>query len=544
MMNLHDILDRLDNVKRTGKGYTAKCPAHEDGHNSFGITTGDDDRILVKCFAGCEFEDIVRSMNLQASDFMGDNQPFYRNEEKQTVYKVQTKRGTVEHVRIPKPGGKDYRYKLNGKSGLDGMKVSELPLYEPQHNGQNSKSIFICEGEKAAIAAAKLGCRAYGTMCGAGQCPDKEHFEFCKGQDVVLWRDQDNLGLDHMEKVKAQLEGIAKSVTIIATGAEKHDAANFTGNIEDLKKIVGIARSESSRTVLIHESALAAEQILANYCRNYTSDRIPTGITKIDYALRGGLMGGALYLLGAPSGHGKTTLLQNIAVHCARSRGPVLFVSPEMSSVEIAEREIIRQSGVSVNRIAPYRASNERLSSLLKMGEARERIEAEKLPIHVIDDTEITMPVINEIANGIPDLRMVIVDYAQEIAARTTQMARYLAVGEVGRESIILSKRLSVPVLVASQVNVVNGGDGREYTFRETKDLENRAHCSMILEVTRSNFPNSYGYFDIEKTRIFSRKNRSGAMFSVDVDYDPSIFSIKDKFKTEGYQNEIFDKSY
>lgn len=536
-MELRDILDRLDNVKKTAKGYTAKCPHHEDSHNSFGITSGDDGKILVKCFAGCEFDDIVKSMGLEISDFMGDNssQPFYRNEEMQTTYRVETNQGTVEHVRIPKPGGKDYMYKLNGRNGLNGMKVSELPLYKPSHDNAKTKSIVICEGEKAAIAAAKLGCRSYGTMCGAGQCPDKKHFQFCEGEDVILWRDRDEIGLEHMEKVKGKLDGIARSVTIIATGGEKHDAADFNGNLNDLKKIIEVSRGEDSKTVLIHQSALNAESVLAKYSINDTSDRIPTGITRIDYALRGGLMNGALYLLGAPSGHGKTTLLQCIAVNCARTRGPVLFVSPEMSSVELAEREIIRQSGVSVDRIAPYRETNERVADLVKMSEARERMEKEQLPLHVIDDTEITMPVISEIAAGIKGLKLVIVDYAQEIAARTNQMARYLAVGEVGKESIVLGKRLSVPVLVASQVNVTGDRDSREYTFRETKDLENRSHCSMILEVTRSKTPNNYGYFGIEKTRIFSRKNRSGGMFSVDIDYDPATFSMQNKINKVVY---------
>ena len=101
--------------------------------------------------------------------------------------------------------------------------------------------------------------------------------------------------------------------------------------------------------------------------------------------------------------------------------------------------------------------------------------------------------------------------------------------GEVGKDAIVLGKTLGVPVLVASQVNVNKDGGDLEYAFRETKDLEHRAHCSMIMEVKRSKMPNKYGYYDIESARVFARKNRSGAVFSVDLDYNPALFTIGNK---------------
>jgi hypothetical protein len=43
---------------RSGKGWVAKCPCHDDRTASLSITEGEDDRLLMHCFAGCEFEDI------------------------------------------------------------------------------------------------------------------------------------------------------------------------------------------------------------------------------------------------------------------------------------------------------------------------------------------------------------------------------------------------------------------------------------------------------------------------------------------------------
>lgn len=76
---IDDILPRLEKVKRTGRGnWLACCPAHEDRSPSMTIHAADDGRILVKCFAGCTFEEIAGAVGMgwepwfppkQADDF-------------------------------------------------------------------------------------------------------------------------------------------------------------------------------------------------------------------------------------------------------------------------------------------------------------------------------------------------------------------------------------------------------------------------------------------------------------------------------------------
>jgi len=532
-MRIDDFLTRLDNVRKNFSGFTARCPNHEDKKNSLGISVAEDGKILLKCYAGCEFEDIVSKLELKSSDLMPDNE---KPQKKEIIYKIDLPfGGTVEHIRIDEPGGKRFYWRRDGKTGLGGLKVRDLPFYEPPQNGNKTKQVFVTEGEKAAIAAARLGCQALGTVCGASSIPSRETLKTLAGKDVVLWADNDKAGLEHMQKIRGELGNVAKSTVIITTGGPKEDADDFKGSLEDLQRIVQKALGIRT-TSLLADSMDSALHALSKFCNNDTSDRVPTGLSRIDYALRGGFMKGALYLLGAPSGDGKTTLLQNIAVFCARKRGPVLFVSPEMGERELAEREAVRVSGISINEIAPWKHPNHRLPKLVQMEEAAQIIKKEKLPIHIIDDTDITMTDIGKIAEQIEKLKLIIVDYAQEIADRDTQTARYLAVGEVGKEAITLGKRLSVPVLVASQVNVFTEGTSKNYAFRETKDLEHRAHCSMIMEIKRHKEPNRYGYFDIESARIFARKNRSGAIFSVEVDYDPALFTIKNLAKDSNIQ--------
>lgn len=62
------ILDRLERVRRCGKGYIACCPAHADRSASLSLAEGNDGRTLVHCFAGCSALDVVQSVGLQLAD--------------------------------------------------------------------------------------------------------------------------------------------------------------------------------------------------------------------------------------------------------------------------------------------------------------------------------------------------------------------------------------------------------------------------------------------------------------------------------------------
>jgi len=67
-MNADAFVDRLDNARRNGSGWTARCPSHDDRTNSLSIHEGDDGRVLLHCFAGCTTDPIVSAMHLTLSD--------------------------------------------------------------------------------------------------------------------------------------------------------------------------------------------------------------------------------------------------------------------------------------------------------------------------------------------------------------------------------------------------------------------------------------------------------------------------------------------
>lgn len=75
-MDVQDLLARLDGVRQCGKDrWIARCPHHRDRHPSLAITVGDRVPILLKCWAGCDVDQIVGALGLELSDLMPDRAP-------------------------------------------------------------------------------------------------------------------------------------------------------------------------------------------------------------------------------------------------------------------------------------------------------------------------------------------------------------------------------------------------------------------------------------------------------------------------------------
>ncbi len=61
-LDLGEMLDRLNGKRRAGAGWVARCPAHDDREPSLSIGVGRDGRVLLHCFAGCSYSEIVERL--------------------------------------------------------------------------------------------------------------------------------------------------------------------------------------------------------------------------------------------------------------------------------------------------------------------------------------------------------------------------------------------------------------------------------------------------------------------------------------------------
>lgn len=65
---LRRLLAKLDGVRRSGDGYVARCPAHDDRRPSLSIRLAETGKVQLKCFAGCETAAVLGVIGLSIAD--------------------------------------------------------------------------------------------------------------------------------------------------------------------------------------------------------------------------------------------------------------------------------------------------------------------------------------------------------------------------------------------------------------------------------------------------------------------------------------------
>src|SRR5579859_7376119 len=68
MTPVNTLLAKLPSAKKSGNGWLARCPAHEDRRASLSVSEGDDGRALLNCHAGCGAAAILSALGLTLAD--------------------------------------------------------------------------------------------------------------------------------------------------------------------------------------------------------------------------------------------------------------------------------------------------------------------------------------------------------------------------------------------------------------------------------------------------------------------------------------------
>jgi hypothetical protein len=68
MTPVENLISRLDKVKGRNGSWTARCPAHADKGPSLAVREGEDGRVLLHCFAGCETASVLGAIGMDMTD--------------------------------------------------------------------------------------------------------------------------------------------------------------------------------------------------------------------------------------------------------------------------------------------------------------------------------------------------------------------------------------------------------------------------------------------------------------------------------------------
>lgn len=178
-----------------------------------------------------------------------------------------------------------------------------------------------------------------------------------------------------------------------------------------------------------------------------------TGWSDLD-RLTGGWGPGQLITVGSRPAIGKTTILLNTATSAALDGVPVLLVSLEESRHEVLNRIMAAQASVTLTRL---RDGTKDDADWDKLAKAATRVN--DAPLHITDDGHFKVPDIQaELRSAQRDRRrdpygLVVVDYAQLMAAGGRAESRQVDVSDLFRELKLTARKFDVPILVGSQLN-------------------------------------------------------------------------------------------
>jgi replicative DNA helicase len=242
-VTLDDVLPLLSKVKKSGKNYTALCPSHSDTNNSLAVSKGHNDELLMHCFAGCEYFDILKELGLYQEPKES------AKKEIKEVYPYYTADGEWRYdvVRFEPKGFAQRRG--DGKGGyIWNLKGVEKLLFRlPELVNSTKDYVFVVEGERDVLNLTKLG---FVATTNSGGCSkwDKSFNKYFKERDVIIIPDNDEAGIEHADTVAKNLYPIASSVRIIKLEglAEKEDISDWIykdieSSVETLNVLIGEA---------------------------------------------------------------------------------------------------------------------------------------------------------------------------------------------------------------------------------------------------------------------------------------------------------------
>lgn len=535
---IQEVLGRLEGVKKSGDGWTARCPSHDDRSSSLSIKENKSGAPwpAFRCFTGCTFEQIRAA--LEAKGVIAPRKDTRRFDDdsnrvtQRIAYPVRDAKGNLIATKIRlewSQKSKTFTWDYIGNVKPAGFNSSDL-LYGAERAGRVDPDVaaILTEGEKACDALTNLGARcAVSAVCGASASLTAVALECLRGREVYLWPDNDDIGRAFMAKAAVTLRGIASKVWLLADplADPKDDAADFVrrgATADSLDELIEAARPYPYGLPL--GAVEMADPKLVEETRKdtdawRTGDRrglVTTGLRTLDSKIRGGFRAGDVYLVGAPSGGGKTTLMQSFAA-AGEKETKVLFASPEMSSVSLLRREAVRRSGQPEGSEAFFL-------------ELLSKIPARPPRVVLFTKVDATMREISDAARAIPELGLILIDYLQLVADFEGRTPRYLLIAQVVQEALRLATDLQVPVVVSSQVNVTIGpGGAKVYTFRESAMPEHKAASVLIFERGREYDPRSPVRGRQVWIRLLCLKNRHGEQFApIDLTWTPGLFQIEE----------------
>lgn len=235
-------------------------------------------------------------------------------------------------------------------------KVGSIQLFNKRALQTATKPIFIVEGELDALSIIEVGGEAValGTTT-----KSKALIELLKAQApsqaLIIALDNDEAGQRASRELTEGLQGLNIPCYSFnpcgqykdANEALQRDREALTIAVEEAEHLQDEEAQAQKEAYLKNSTAHYLQSFVNGIADSVDTPYIPTGFKKLDSVLDGGLYEG-LYIVGAISSLGKTTIITQIADQIAQAGTDVLIFSLEMARAEIMAKSISRHTLQSV----------------------------------------------------------------------------------------------------------------------------------------------------------------------------------------------------
>ena len=223
------------------------------------------------------------------------------------------------------------------------------------------------------------------------------------------------------------------------------------------------------------------------------SVNIPTGLKGLNDQIGGGWSAPDLVILGGRPSMGKTQFALKFAQSAARSDNDCLFISIEMTLVQLMMRIYTEDERLNYYKMRTGQMRQEEWGFIdEKVGE----IQSDKLTI--ADDHNIrNLNNIKSLARNLHrkgQLKIMIIDYLQLIKTNMKFGTRDLEIGHITGELKNLAKELNIPIILLAQLN--RGIKGAEASAPVLSDL--RESGNIEQDADKVIFPHRPTYYNTE----------------------------------------------
>ncbi len=303
-MSLETILWRLKGVRRSGNGWMALCPAHEDKNASLSVRE-ENGKVLVHCHGGCALEAICASIRIEISDLFSDNGPAprtvaeYEYLDKDGKLLFQVVRFEPKDFRQRRPDGKDgWHWNLKG--------IRRVPYRLPEV--LTAKFVLVCEGEKDCETARALGIVATCNPGGAGKWRE-EYSEHLHNKSVTVIPDADEPGRRHSQQVAGSLFGKVDSLKVLELPGAK-DLSEWVvrgGTPDALMELIRTAPGWKPES-----------QTTSGFSLPLLADLLARPDVPVEWVVENLLVAGTVSCVAAKPKVGKSTFARNLCLRVSR----------------------------------------------------------------------------------------------------------------------------------------------------------------------------------------------------------------------------------